>query len=49
MLRLGNLLALAFDVGARQVVQQYVEARLKQVLPALPQVIEQRGLVRSFR
>ena len=45
MLRLGNLLAFAFDVGARQVVQQHVEARLKQLLPALPQMIEQRGLV----
>ena len=45
VLRLGNLFALAFDVGARQVVQQHVEVRLKQLLPALPQVIEQSRLV----
>ena len=45
MLGLGNLLPFAFDVGARQIVQQHVEARLEQLLPALPQVIEQRGLV----
>src|SRR5215831_4552280 len=33
------------EVGARQVVEQNLEAGAKQILPALPQMAEQRGFV----
>src|SRR5260370_22120760 len=34
-----------FEIGAGQVVEQNLEAGAEQILPALPQVAEQRGLV----
>jgi hypothetical protein len=36
-----------FEIGAGQVVEQNLEAGAKQILPALPQVAEQCGLVRQ--
>ena len=35
---------IGLEIGARQVVEQNVEPRAEQVLPALPQVIEQLRL-----
>ena len=39
------LLRIGFKIGARQVVEQDIEARAEQILPALSQVREQRPLV----
>lgn len=36
-----------FEIGAGQVIEQYVEARAKQILPALAQMRKQRLLVRQ--
>jgi len=44
-LGLGCLLGLALEVSAGQIVEQNVELRTEQVLPALPQVREQLLLV----
>ena len=43
----GNLRGLSFEIGAGQVIQQHVEPRRKQILPALPQMHEQIPLVRQ--
>jgi hypothetical protein len=45
VLGLGNLLSFALEVGAGEIIEQHVEARLKQLLPALPQVFKQGGLM----
>jgi hypothetical protein len=40
-LSLRDFLVLPFEVGARQVIQQHIKLRSEQVLPALPQMLEQ--------
>ena len=44
----GNLFRLTFHVGAGEIVEEQIKACCKEVLPPLPQVLEQLRLVRQY-